>query len=162
MSPGTLNILSWLSPINEDISQVYKWIDIHKICIIWFRYILLFSINENILTQLSVATDNCVSVRKSRWGLVEWWFFHRLKIGSKVTNVAEINRKSIRGSVKTPKVVIRGAIRPESTTTNNFPLSNFFGPPWWNKYFHIPAHAPYSENTFQFQKYIQRPKRYRL
>ena len=38
--------------------------------------------------------------------------FHRLKISSKTTNVAEIKRKSIRGSVKTPKVDIKGAIRP--------------------------------------------------
>ena len=36
--------------------------------------------------------------------------FHRLKIRSKATNVKEINRKSIRESVKTPKVINRGAI----------------------------------------------------
>ena len=34
--------------------------------------------------------------------------FHRLKIRSKATNVGEIESKSIRGSVKTPKVVSRG------------------------------------------------------
>ena len=43
-----------------------------------------------------------------------------------------------------------------STTTNHLPLSSFFVPQQWNKYFHIPAHAPYSVNTFQFQKCIQR------
>ena len=49
-----------------------------------------------------------------------------------------------------------------STTTNHFLLSSLFGPCRWNKYFHIPAHASYSENTFQFKKCIQRPERYRL
>ena len=43
-----------------------------------------------------------------------------------------------------------------STTTNHLPLSILFGPRQWNKYFHIHAHAPYSKNTFQFQKWIQR------
>ena len=38
--------------------------------------------------------------------------FHRLKIRSKTANVSYINRKCIRGSVKTPKVVSRGTIRP--------------------------------------------------
>ena len=38
--------------------------------------------------------------------------FHRLEIRSKVTNVAEIESKSIRGSVKTHKIVSRGAVRP--------------------------------------------------
>ena len=38
--------------------------------------------------------------------------FHRLEIISKPRNVAEIKRKSIRGSVKTLKVVYRKAIRP--------------------------------------------------
>ena len=37
--------------------------------------------------------------------------FLRLEIRSKATNVAEIETKSIRGSVKTPKVVSRGTIR---------------------------------------------------
>ena len=37
--------------------------------------------------------------------------FHRLEIRSKYTNVAEIESKSNRGSVKTPKVVSRGAVR---------------------------------------------------
>ena len=31
--------------------------------------------------------------------------FHRFEIRSKATNVAEINIKSIRGGVKTPKVI---------------------------------------------------------
>ena len=39
--------------------------------------------------------------------------FYRLEIRSNATNVAEIKRKSARGSVKTPKVVYIGAIRPE-------------------------------------------------
>ena len=43
-----------------------------------------------------------------------------------------------------------------STTTNHLSLSSLFGPCRWNKYFHIPAHAPCSKNTFQFQKCIQR------
>ena len=43
--------------------------------------------------------------------------FHRLEIRSKATNVAEINRKNIRGSVKTPKVVNRGTIRPGDVPT---------------------------------------------
>ena len=38
--------------------------------------------------------------------------FHRLEIRSKATNVAVIESKSIRGSAKTPMVVIRGAVRP--------------------------------------------------
>ena len=38
--------------------------------------------------------------------------FHRLKIRYKGTNVAEINCKSIRGSVKIPKVSGREAIGP--------------------------------------------------
>ena len=38
--------------------------------------------------------------------------FHRLEIRSKATNVAEIESKSFRGSVKTSKVVSRGAVRP--------------------------------------------------
>ena len=37
--------------------------------------------------------------------------FHRLQIRSKATNVAEIESKSNRGNVKTPKVVIREAVR---------------------------------------------------
>ena len=36
--------------------------------------------------------------------------FHILEIRSKATNVAEISRKNIRGSIKTPKVFSRGAI----------------------------------------------------
>ena len=40
-----------------------------------------------------------------------------------------------------------------STTTNHFPLSSLFGTHLRNKYFHIPAHAPYSVNTFYFKKY---------
>ena len=36
--------------------------------------------------------------------------FYRLEIRSKVTNVADIESKSIRGSGKTPKVVSRGAV----------------------------------------------------
>ena len=36
--------------------------------------------------------------------------FHRLDIKSKATNVAEIESKNIRGSVKTPRVIIKGAI----------------------------------------------------
>ena len=43
-----------------------------------------------------------------------------------------------------------------STTTNYLPLSSLFGSRRWNKYFHIPAHVLYSENTFQFEKCIQR------
>ena len=42
-----------------------------------------------------------------------------------------------------------------SITTNHLLLSSLFGPRRWNKYFHIPAHAPYSKNTFQFKKCIQ-------
>ena len=38
--------------------------------------------------------------------------FHRLEIMSKATNVAEIVSKSIRGNVKTPEVVSRGAAQP--------------------------------------------------
>ena len=38
--------------------------------------------------------------------------FHRLEIRSKATNVAEIESKSIRGSVKTLNVVSRRAVRP--------------------------------------------------
>ena len=38
--------------------------------------------------------------------------FHRLQIRSKATNVVEIESKSIRRNVKTPKVVSRGAIQP--------------------------------------------------
>ena len=38
--------------------------------------------------------------------------FHRLEIRSKAMNVAKIESKSIRESVKTPKVVSRGAVRP--------------------------------------------------
>ena len=36
--------------------------------------------------------------------------FHRLEIRYKATNIVEI--ESIRGSIKTPTVVSRGAIRP--------------------------------------------------
>ena len=38
--------------------------------------------------------------------------FHRLIIRSKATNVAEIERKSVRGSVKPPEVVNTEAVRP--------------------------------------------------
>ena len=38
--------------------------------------------------------------------------FHRLEIRSKATNVAESESKSVRGSVKRPEVVSRGAVRP--------------------------------------------------
>ena len=38
--------------------------------------------------------------------------FHRLEIRYKVTDVAEIVSKSIRGSVKIPKVVSRRGVRP--------------------------------------------------
>ena len=38
--------------------------------------------------------------------------YHILEIRSKTMNVVEINRKSIRGSVKTPKIVSRGVIQP--------------------------------------------------
>ena len=38
--------------------------------------------------------------------------FHRLEIISKATNVAEIESKIIKGSVKTSKVVSRGTVRP--------------------------------------------------
>ena len=37
--------------------------------------------------------------------------FHRLEIRSKATNVAEIESKFIKGSVKTPEVVSRGVVR---------------------------------------------------
>ena len=43
-----------------------------------------------------------------------------------------------------------------STTTNHLPLSILFDPLRWNKYFYIPAHAPYSKHIFQFQNCIQR------
>ena len=43
-----------------------------------------------------------------------------------------------------------------SITTNHLPLSILFGPRRWNKYFHVPAHDPYSVNTFQFKKCIQK------
>ena len=38
----------------------------------------------------------------------------------------------------------------------HLPLSSFFRPHRWNKYFHIPVYDPYSKNTFQFQKCIQK------
>ena len=43
-----------------------------------------------------------------------------------------------------------------STTTNHLPLSSFFDTRRWNKYFHISAHALYSENTFHFQNCIEK------
>ena len=41
--------------------------------------------------------------------------FHRLEIRSKAINIAKIESKTVRGSVKTPEVVSRGAVRPEDT-----------------------------------------------
>ena len=38
--------------------------------------------------------------------------FNRLEIRSKATNVAEIQSKIVKGSVKIPEVVSRGAVRP--------------------------------------------------
>ena len=57
---------------------------------------------------LSVVTDNCVSGREDEVSGGQM-VFHRLEIRSKATNVAEIESKTIRISVKTSKVVSRGA-----------------------------------------------------
>ena len=38
--------------------------------------------------------------------------FHILEIRSKAMNVAEIESKNVRGSVKTPNVISRGTVRP--------------------------------------------------
>ena len=38
--------------------------------------------------------------------------FHKLEIRSKARNVAEIESKSVSGSVKTPQVVNKGAVGP--------------------------------------------------